>query len=185
MRFCHVLSPAESFFSFSFCLVYCVWGLLSAGWVVVVPLSYGDCSLWVGLDQWLVKVFWLGEFMSVFCWMELDLFSLEGNAVSSREFWGVYGFCIALDSPSFNVQGYVCFVGRLACRVLHWSLLALGWNSVSVEYGGFGVGYHVLIFPGVRSFMMVQSSQFEPPLYWFQSPSYSSFKIFLSTQHRR
>ena len=92
MGFCHVPSPAGYFFSFSFYLVCCVWGLLSVGWMVVVPLSYGDCSLWVCLDQWLVKVFWLGEFMSMFCWMELDRFSLEGNAVSSREFWGVYSF---------------------------------------------------------------------------------------------
>ena len=27
-------------FSFSFCLVCCVWGLLSTGWRVVVPLNY-------------------------------------------------------------------------------------------------------------------------------------------------
>ena len=26
----------------------------------IVPLSYGVCSLWVGLDQWLVKFSWLG-----------------------------------------------------------------------------------------------------------------------------
>lgn len=78
--FCHVPSLAGYFFSFSFCLVCCVWGLLSVGWMIVAPLSYGDCSLGVGLDQWLVKIFWLGEFVSVFCWMELDLFSLEGNA---------------------------------------------------------------------------------------------------------
>ena len=89
MGFCQVPLPDGYFFSFSFCLVCCVWGLLSVGWMVVVPFSYGDCSLWVGLDQWLVKVFWLGEFVSVFCWMELDLFSLKRNAVSSREF-GVY-----------------------------------------------------------------------------------------------
>ena len=29
------------------------------------------------LDQWLVKVTWLGKLMSVFWWLELDLFSLE------------------------------------------------------------------------------------------------------------
>ena len=56
------------------------------------------------LDQWLVKVSWLGELMSVFWWLELDLFSLECNEVSSSEFWGVYGFRMALGSPSFNVQ---------------------------------------------------------------------------------
>ena len=56
------------------------------------------------LDQWLVKVSWLGELMSVFWWLELDLFSLECNEVSSSEFWGVYGFRMAFGSPSFNVQ---------------------------------------------------------------------------------
>ena len=30
--------------------------------------------------------------MSVFWWVELDLFSLECNDVSSDEFWGVYEF---------------------------------------------------------------------------------------------
>ena len=43
-------------------------------------------SLWVGLDEWLVKVSWFGKLGSVFWWVELDLFSLECNAVSSSEF---------------------------------------------------------------------------------------------------
>ena len=42
--------------------------------------------LWVGLDRWLVKVSWLGKLVSVFWWVELDLFSLECNEVSSSEF---------------------------------------------------------------------------------------------------
>ena len=58
----------------------------------------------MGLDQWLVKVSCLGELVSVFLWMELDLISLEGNAVSSSEFWGVCGFGMPLGRPSFNVQ---------------------------------------------------------------------------------
>ena len=39
--------------------------------------------------------------------MELDLSSLECNEVSSSEFWDIYGFGMALGSPSFNVQGCV------------------------------------------------------------------------------
>ena len=31
----------------------------------------------MGLDQWLVKVSWLGELESVFWWVELHLFSLS------------------------------------------------------------------------------------------------------------
>ena len=67
----------------------------------------GGSSLCVGLDKWLVKVSWLGGLVSVFWWVELDLFSLEYNEMSSSEFGGVYGFGVALGSLSFNAQGYV------------------------------------------------------------------------------
>ena len=73
----------------------------------MVPLYYGACSLWVGLDEWLVNVFWLGKLASVFWWVELDLFSLVCNEVSSSEFWGIYGFGMALGSLSFSGQGCV------------------------------------------------------------------------------
>ena len=49
----------------------------------------------------------LGELVSVFWWMKLDLLSLECNEVPSSEFWGVHGFGMALRRPSFNVQGCV------------------------------------------------------------------------------
>ena len=35
--------------------------------------------------RWFVKVSWLGKLVSVFCWVELDFFSLECNEVSSNE----------------------------------------------------------------------------------------------------
>ena len=54
-----------------------------------------------------MKVSWLGELASMFWWMELDLFSLECNEVSSSEFWGIYGFGMTLGSLSFNAQGCV------------------------------------------------------------------------------
>ena len=85
--FYHVPSPYEYFSAFSFCLDFCIWGTLSAGWKFVVPFNCGVCSLWVKLDHWLVKVSWLGELVSVFWWVELDLLSLECNEVSSHEFW--------------------------------------------------------------------------------------------------
>ena len=39
-------------------------------------------------------VSWLGAggLVLVFWWMELDLVSLKGSAMSSSEFWGVYVF---------------------------------------------------------------------------------------------
>ena len=39
-----------------------------------------------GLDDWFVKVSWLGKLVSVFSCVELDFFSLESNGVSSNEF---------------------------------------------------------------------------------------------------
>ena len=41
---------------------------------------------WVGLDDWFVKVSWLGKLALVFWCVELDFFSLECNGVSSSEF---------------------------------------------------------------------------------------------------
>ena len=73
----------------------------------MVPFNCGVCSLWVELDQWLVKVPWLGELVSVFWWVELDLFSLECSEVSSSESWGVCVLGMALGSPSFNFQVFV------------------------------------------------------------------------------
>ena len=59
------------------------------------------------LDEWLVKVSWLGKLASVFWWVELDLFSLECNDVSSSEFCCVYGFGVTFGHLCFNAQGYV------------------------------------------------------------------------------
>ena len=70
----------------------------------MVPLNCGVCFLWVGLDQWLVNVSWLEELVSVFWWVELDLFFLKCNYLFSSGFGVVYGFGMALGSLSFNVQ---------------------------------------------------------------------------------
>ena len=59
------------------------------------------------MDQWLVKVSWLGELVSVFWWVKLYLCSLECNEVSGSEYSAVCGFGMALGSLSFNVQGCV------------------------------------------------------------------------------
>ena len=59
------------------------------------------------LDEWLVKVSWLGKLASVFWWMELNFFSLECNEVSSDEFLGVYGFGVTFGCLYFCAQSYV------------------------------------------------------------------------------
>ena len=53
-----------------------VFGVAFLFWWSVVPFSSGGFSQWVGLDDWLVKVSWLGKLASVFWCMELDFFSL-------------------------------------------------------------------------------------------------------------
>ena len=45
--------------------------------------------------------------MSVFWWVELDLFFLKCNEVSSSESWGVCMLGMALGSLSFNFQVFV------------------------------------------------------------------------------
>ena len=69
----------------SSCLYFCVRAGLSVFWNFVLSLYCGGFSLWVGFDGWLVKVSWLEKLVSVFCWVQLDFFSLECNKVSSNE----------------------------------------------------------------------------------------------------
>ena len=82
----HVPLPAGYFYAISSCLDFCVWSGFSVFWWSVVPFYGGGFCEWVGLDDWLVKVSWLGKLASVFWSVELDFFSLECNAVSSSEF---------------------------------------------------------------------------------------------------
>ena len=98
------------------CLIYCVWNLLSAGCRVVGLPNCGVCPRWVGLD--LVKLSWLGGFVPVLWWMELDLVSLKGSAMSSSVSWGDYGLGMALGSLSDNGQGCV-------------SVLLMIWHAAS------------------------------------------------------
>ena len=65
----HVPLPAEYCSAFSSCLGCCVCGGHSVCWKFVVPLYCGGFSLWVVLDEWLVKVSWLGKLVSVFWWI--------------------------------------------------------------------------------------------------------------------
>ena len=82
----HVPLPVGYFSAFSSCLECCVLGGLSVFWWSMVPFYCGGFSQWVGLDDWLVKVSWLGSLVLVFWCIELDLFSLECNGLSSSEF---------------------------------------------------------------------------------------------------
>ena len=70
-------------------------------------LDCGSSSLLGGLDEWIVKGSWLEKLASVFWWMELDLFFLECNEVSSSEFGGVCWFGVTFGCLYFCAQGYV------------------------------------------------------------------------------
>ena len=57
-----------------------------------------------GVGRVACQGFLLREACICVLWVELDLFSLECNDMSCSEFWGVYGFGMALDSLYFNAQ---------------------------------------------------------------------------------
>ena len=46
--FYHVSSSVACFSVFSFCLIYCVWGLLSAGWKIIITLNLESAACWWG-----------------------------------------------------------------------------------------------------------------------------------------
>ena len=120
--------PAEYFSAFSSCLDYCVWVGLSVFWQSVVPLYCGVSSLWVGLNDWLLKVSWLGKLVSVLWWVELDFFSLECNEVSSNEFWDANGFSETLGSLYIEAQASV--------PVLEENLRGLSCSGTCWLFGG-------------------------------------------------
>ena len=65
----------------------------------VIVLCCGDCpNGLVGLVS--CYVFLFGGAMPMFWFMKLGLLSLKCSVVSSSTFWGVYGFSMALGSPS-------------------------------------------------------------------------------------
>ena len=84
MSTCQALS--ECVYILHLFLDCCVWGGLSVFWQFVVLLYCGGSSLRVWLDEWLLKVSWLGKLVSVSRWAEMDFLFLECNEVSSSEF---------------------------------------------------------------------------------------------------
>ena len=118
--FYYVPSSAACLSVFSFCLIYCVWSLLSSGWKVVVPLNCGVCLLWVELRQCLVKFSWMGGLVPAFWWMDLGLVFLEGSAMSSGVLWDTYWL------------GMASLFEGLIWGSWHWNFLAFGWTLVLV-----------------------------------------------------
>ena len=83
----------------------------------------GVCSLWAGLGQWLVKVAWLEELVSVFWWVELDVFSLMCSEVSSSESGRIYGFGMALAACLLIFRFVLLFFWRISMVCLALELV--------------------------------------------------------------
>ena len=142
----------------------------------MVPLYCGRFSLWVGLDGWLVKVFWLGKLVSLFWWVELDFFSLQCNEVSSSEFLDISGFGMTLGSLYIEAQGYVPVLLENLHGMSFSGSWLLGGAWFQCRYGGFWMSSYHLMFPGVRSSLVFSGFELKPPASGFQSYSYSSLK---------
>ena len=85
----------------------------------------------------------------------MNLFSLECSELSCSEFGGVYGFAMALGSPSFNVQSCILVLLKnyrgVSCT---GTCLLLRGAWFQCRYGNFLVGSCLLIFRRVRSSLM-------------------------------
>ena len=159
--------PAGYFSASPSCLYCCVWGGLSVFWQFVVPLYCGGSSFWVGLDGWLVNVFWLGNLVSVFWWVELDFFSLECNEVSNDEFWNVSGFGVTLDSLYIETEGYIpVLLENLRGMSFSGSWpLSVAWFQC--RYGGIW-WVPIDLCPGVRNSLIFSGFGLKPPASGFQ-----------------
>ena len=69
----------------------------------------------------------------------------------------------------------------MSCSGTCW-LLGSAWFQC--KYGGFWMSSYQLMFPGVRSSLVVSGFELKPPASGFQSYSYSSLKTSPSIQHR-
>ena len=80
----------------------------------------------------------------------------EVQRSASSEFWGVYGFGMALGSLSFKAQGCVPALLENLCGVsCSGTCWLLGGAWFQCTYGGFWVSSCLLIVPGVRSSLML------------------------------
>ena len=91
----HVPLLVGYFSAFSSCLDCCVWGGLSVFCRSVVLFYCEDFTQWVGLDDWLLKVSWLGKLVSVF-----DVWNLISSLWSAMEcpvMSFAMGLCVRCD----------------------------------------------------------------------------------------
>ena len=121
---------AMYFSVFSFCLTYCVCGLLFTGCRFVVPIVFGVCLPWLRLVQWVVWASWWRGLVPMFCLIRLDLVFLVGRTTSVGVFWGVCHLIMILVSLSANGWGCVPILlvvwHKVSSTVACWSLSVAG-----------------------------------------------------------
>ena len=132
------------------------WRILSITLLLYHSSSYlWILPLWLELDQFLVKVSFVGVIVPVFLCVNLDLVSLKGSAVSSSVFWGVYGLGMALGSLSTNGISFVpvwLMIWYVAFSTGSWPLGgSWSWD------GGFWESSLWLMSHVMRSSLVVQS----------------------------
>ena len=99
-------SSAVYFSVFSFCLAYCVWGLLLAGYRFIVPKVFVVCPQWIMLVQYILYASWWRRLLPLFWWMRLDLVFLVFRIAFGGVFCGVFEPLMILDSLS--AYGWDC-----------------------------------------------------------------------------
>ena len=118
--FYHISSSAASFSVFSSCLIYCEWGLLSTGCKAIVPLMCGIFPPWVGLDQCLMKLSWLGDWHLCSCLS-------KGRCHAQWDVWGVSVNLVWLWAACLLMGKVVLlFCWVLVWNVWQWNLLTFG-----------------------------------------------------------
>ena len=91
---------------------------------------------------------------------------------------------MTFESLYIEAQGYVPALLKnlcgMSCSGTCW-LLGAAWFQC--RYGGFWMSSYQLMFPGVRSSLVLSGFGLKPPASDFQSYSYSSLKTSSSVQH--
>jgi len=118
--FYHISSSAASFSVSSSCLIYCEWGLLSTGCKAIAPLMCGICPPWVGLDQCLVKLSWLGDWHLCSCLSEGQVSCLMGCLGVSVNLVWLWAACLLMGKHCVPI-----LLG-FGVNVWQWSLLTFG-----------------------------------------------------------
>ena len=126
--FNHVSSSVACFSVFSFHLIYCVWGLFSAGWKVIASLICGICPPWV---------FWTSALWRFPDWGDFHLHSVGWSWILSL--WRamscpVVCFCVSMDLVWLWVA---CLLMGSILFLICWRF---GMRHPALDFAGLWIG---------------------------------------------